>query len=671
MVQLRLLLVDSELENRQRLQGLLAREGAEILWAENAESALQLLEARQTDALPQLAVVSVALSGMNGGQFVRRLRLGRATCQMPVLLLTGNATPHEEREGLESGADAYISRTAHPDLLSLRIRALLQAGAEAVERAEEPRRRPRIMIAQPPSDAAQLAFWNDPALAMEVLAQTEESSPAEEEDSGPGLGELLWRDGYTVTSVERSQDLVEGAWLAGAAAPDCLVMADLGQSGDMEFCRNLEARRQALKEAGRVPFRVLGIVEAQRFRSQSCGAFFELGIDDLVPSDMARDVLALRICTQARRRIAEETLHRQAEERQEVALRLEAAHARAEMAEALQQANQQLAATNARLLQAQAKLVHAAKMAALGELVAGIAHEINNPLAFTLGHARTIGRSLAQADQEVQQLAALSQAPVAALGDLQALLGKGATRLDALATGLQRIQDLVVRLRRFSRLEEGTYQPVDVPDALETALALLGHKLAHGLEVACHLHAPSLLICQPALINQAIMNLVSNAADALLSPAEAEAAASAGERVGETGSGGRRMGKIVVSTFQEEEAYVLTVADNGPGLSPVLQSRVFDPFFTTKPVGEGTGLGLAITHSIVEAHGGTITIGEGLQGRGTTFRIRIPVRMTPRGLSALSPEGLSLRQESRNDGALGTGREGQVGQDPSPAPEIS
>lgn len=606
-----ILLVEPEGEERGKIKQLFLTQGFSVSCVETAENALPALEnALKEGHLPDLLVVCTWLEGMSAGQLVRRLRLDPRFRGVPVLMLTEDVSSGMERDGLESGADAYISRSAHPDLLLLRIRALLQSGVERIPKENASGlRRARIVIVNPPSDDSILNFWENPQ--SELL-----DDDVEEEEEGPGLGELLWRDGYTVTSVERSSDLIEGGWLGGGAAPDCLVLVDLGKGEhDVAFCQLLEKRRQAIQEAGGTPFRILGIVEAEQFRQQSSVIFLEAGIDDLVSSDISLDVLALRIRTLAQRRMAEESFRQQEAERQKAAIAYEAARAKAEMADALERANRDLAHTNTELIQTQAKLVHTAKMASLGELVAGIAHEINNPLAFTISHADTVTRNLQKLQQEAL--------PEEVLRKLQ----KGSDRLKAMKIGLQRIQNLVVGLRRFSRLDETVFQKVDVPEALETTLTLLAHKLGKGIIVGKDLEAPSCLICQASLINQAVMNIVANAADAIASL---------------SAPGAMPSGRIEIRTYLQKDVYVISVCNDGPGLEAKLLHRIFDPFFTTKAVGEGTGLGLAIAHGVVEAHGGTIDVssedncfeGQDESRRGTCFKLLIPVDETPEGLKA-------------------------------------
>ncbi|WP_025814319.1 sensor histidine kinase, partial [Komagataeibacter kakiaceti] len=284
---------------------------------------------------------------------------------------------------------------------------------------------------------------------------------------------------------------------------------------------------------------------------------------------------------------------------------------KASLAEALEQANRELADANRKLIETQGKLVQTAKMASLGELVAGIAHEINNPLAFILAHKDTVARGL-------ERLKGLEAACADdGRADREAILNKCRDRIGSMNMGLRRIQNLVLNLRKFSRLDEGLFQLIDVPEALETVMALLTQKLGSGIVVRRRYEAPERLYCQAALLNQVIMNIISNAADAILAAQPDDMSARSGIAEGE----------IEIHTFLAhkegaQDSYVFVITDSGPGIAPDVQERIFEPFFTTKPVGAGTGLGLAIAYSVVQAHHGSLSVSRAPQG-GARFTISV------------------------------------------------
>ncbi|HEX4337161.1 MAG TPA: ATP-binding protein [Polyangiaceae bacterium] len=266
------------------------------------------------------------------------------------------------------------------------------------------------------------------------------------------------------------------------------------------------------------------------------------------------------------------------------------AGAQAALAEEFRRANEELKAT-------QMQLVQSAKMASLGELVAGVAHEINNPLAFVKSHLDTVKRNLTSVGDEV--CPGLSDAA-------RERWERANNRLHEMATGLVRISDLVVKLRTFSRLDEGERKVVSVRECVESVMTILGHKLSDNIKVELCFGDPDSLDCYPSLLNQALMNLIANAIDAM--------------------SDG---GVLGVRVGAEGDDYTIVVTDTGTGIPSALRERVLEPFFTTKPVGQGTGLGLSITYSIVRKHGGTIELRDAEGQKGTAAIIRLPP--SPRG----------------------------------------
>ncbi len=265
---------------------------------------------------------------------------------------------------------------------------------------------------------------------------------------------------------------------------------------------------------------------------------------------------------------------------------------KARLATRFQEANVRLETAYRELQTTHAQLVQSAKMASLGELVAGVAHEINNPLAFVLSHLDTVKRKLSQVEAEL---------PAPLPEPAQASWQRANDRLREMAPGLERIRELVVKLRTFSRLDEGERKSVSIRECVESVLTILGHRLRDHFVVETSFGEPDRIDCYASLLNQAIMNLVANALDAM------------GEQ-----------GTLRISTGASDGMYSIVVADTGPGIPAELRERVVEPFFTTKPVGQGTGLGLSITYSIVRKHGGTLELSEP-SGGGACVTIRFPL----------------------------------------------
>jgi two-component system NtrC family sensor kinase len=329
----------------------------------------------------------------------------------------------------------------------------------------------------------------------------------------------------------------------------------------------------------------------------------EAGADDFVgkSSDTAvikarvRALLRRKFLLEQNRRIIEEFKHKEME-----ALRAKAekaaAEAKAAMAEELHQANRELEAANQKLREAQGQLVHSEKMASLGQLVAGIAHEINNPLSFVASHVYTVENWLnGIAANDGDTLSPPSRER----------LKKACVRIGDMAQGLDRVKNLVVKLRTFSRLDEGDIQDADIHDAIDTVLLFLQHRITDRITVVTDFGPEKTLCCRAGQINQVLMNVVSNAVDAI---------------------DGR--GTLTIRTRVDNDRYLISVQDSGKGIPAEQRQRIFDPFFTTKPVGEGTGLGLSISYGIVQAHRGDIQF-ESEEGKGTTVTISIPRDLVP------------------------------------------
>ncbi|MEA5622137.1 PAS domain S-box protein [Nostoc sp. UHCC 0251] len=307
-------------------------------------------------------------------------------------------------------------------------------------------------------------------------------------------------------------------------------------------------------------------------------------------------------------------------------------------AQTAQDKAQQLEAALLELQQTQAQLIQTEKMSSLGQLVAGIAHEINNPVNFIYGnisHAREYIKDLLHLVELYQQ----SYCPPTPeihqqiyTIDLDFLKQDLPKILDSMNMGAERIRQIVLSLRNFSRLDEDGTKPVDIHEGIDSALLLLQNRLkakpGHPeIQVIRDYGNLPQVLCHAGHMNQVFMNLLTNAIDAI----EESFVISHLSLVNNTEQRTNDQGQMTFPTIRirtliQEDRVIISITDNGPGMTEEVRKRIFDPFFTTKSVGKGTGMGLSISYQIiVKKHGGQIQC-ISAPGEGAEFAIVIPLK---------------------------------------------
>jgi signal transduction histidine kinase/nitroreductase len=374
------------------------------------------------------------------------------------------------------------------------------------------------------------------------------------------LRRLLEVAGYTVETFIEGQALLNAAAGAGDPAQLYIVSDSLPDTSGFDLVRSLRARQ---------PTTPLIVATARRD-----SAFRISGLAAGADYYLRKPVNAIELYTAARILIER---HRRGEE--------------------LAQANDELSRLVEEVRSAQERLVMSAKLASLGQLVAGVAHEINTPLGAVVSNNDMFQRCFARLRRRVEEFG-LGKDPVVAR-DLAAV----EELAEVSRTACGRITGIVRELRTFARLDEADRKAVDLHEGIESTLVLINHLLKGRIEVKRMYGKLPLVECHPNQLNQVFMNLLVNACHAI-----------------------EKEGTIAVHTWYEPQTHNahVAVSDTGNGIKKEHLGRIFDPGFTTKGAGVGTGLGLAICYQIVAAHGGHIGV-DSVVGKGTTFVVSLPV----------------------------------------------
>ncbi|MBD2616082.1 PAS domain-containing protein [Nostoc punctiforme FACHB-252] len=278
----------------------------------------------------------------------------------------------------------------------------------------------------------------------------------------------------------------------------------------------------------------------------------------------------------------------------------------------------------------QTQLIQAEKMSSLGQMVAGIAHEVNNPVSFIYGNLHHAYKYTQDLLKLVEIYQTICQNPPLEIQqqieeiDLNFLIEDITKLFNSMTVGTQRIQDIVKSLRSFSRLDEAELKQVNIHEGIDSTLMILDHRLQAKDErpeikvVKKYGQLPN-VTCYPGQLNQVFMNILVNAIDAL----EKSALNGRWSAVNSQTTDNPQI--QIITEVIDENSIMVTIADNGLGIDEQVSSKLFDPFFTTKPVGQGTGLGLFISYQIiVEKHGGKLSCFS-TPGKGAEFVIKIPI----------------------------------------------
>jgi len=272
---------------------------------------------------------------------------------------------------------------------------------------------------------------------------------------------------------------------------------------------------------------------------------------------------------------------------------------------------------NAELKSTQSQMLQREKMASIGQLAAGVAHEINNPIGFISSNLRSLDKYFKKMTDYLEVLEAnitdkipetwQEITPQRKKLKIDFMLEDCGDLIAESLDGSERVRKIVQNLKTFSRIDQAEEQRVDLNECLESTIVIVWNEIKYKSKLEKDLGELQDLYCNPQELSQVFTNILINAAQAI-----------------------EKDGLIQVRSWQEDNFIIVTIQDNGGGIAEENQERIFEPFFTTKAVGEGTGLGLSISYEIVKKHGGTIEI-DSVIGQGTTFSIKLPLALEGEG----------------------------------------
>lgn len=297
----------------------------------------------------------------------------------------------------------------------------------------------------------------------------------------------------------------------------------------------------------------------------------------------------------------------------EVLMRVQIHLTISEMQKSIVERNKKLEETLAKLKQAQSKLVQSEKMASLGLLMAGIAHEINNPINFISGGLNSLALNFQEIKEVLSVVNKLEMDKDNSKWiqeiintkdkvDLETIEDEIGFLFKSINNGTQRATEIIKSMLSFIRTSKSNFEEYDLHKGLDSSLIMLQSKLKNKIEVVKNYGKIPLVQCNSGQINQVLLNILLNAVQAI-----------------------EEKGEICIFSSTEKNMVIIEISDNGKGITEEEKQNIFDPFYTTKAVGKGTGLGLSISYSIIENHGGSVEC-ESSPGKGSTFIIKLPYK---------------------------------------------
>ncbi len=589
-----LLIVDDEPVNLVLLTHLLEPE----YQVRAANSGADALRAAVSEPLPDLILLDVMMPDMDGFTVLTKLREDPASRGIPVIFVTAMDAIEYERKGLELGAVDYITKPFSPPIVLARVHTHLEYQRVDALQRELQRTLNQIIDGTPvPTfviDAQhKVTHWNKACAeitgvaAAEMLGGNQHWRPFYPEER-PVMADLVV-DGAIEAGIDthykgrfqRSTVAVgafeaegffphfgeSGRWLHFTAAP---LRDDEGRiTGAIETLRDVTERQLAVEELRKAQAGLEELVEKRTMQLSESNKALEQDI--------------------AKREAAEQELLRR---------------------------NTELTTLNTQLSDAKQQLVQSEKLASIGQLAAGVAHEINNPIGYVHSNIGSLEKYLVDLFEMLSAYesaeAAIAEPAIAVKVksmreslDLDFLREDIPQLMSESKEGITRVKKIVQDLKDFSHVDStDTFQLANLHQGIDSTLNIVANEIKYKADVVKEYGELPDVECLPTQINQVIMNICVNAAHAM---------------------GDTERGKITIRTGCTGENVWIEIADTGSGIPPEVLSKIFDPFFTTKPIGKGTGLGLSLSYGIVKNHNGRLAVKSEV-GKGTTFRITLPIK---------------------------------------------